>query len=330
MEYANNAANSINQKVQSVGNSVKSVSDSITQSVQSVGKNVTDSISQYGDPQQVATTSTDFLQSNTMAAKVAVTLLVLLVFVLLLVLGINMIGYFTQTSTNPYIVKGMIAGSNSLMLHGNQVLRSNNMQHGMEFTWAVWIQVNDIVGSTQQYQHVFNKGNGNYSTTPMSANGVYYSAGSGLATVNNGPGLYLGNSDNNSTVSLHVVMDSMDATAGPGTVDVAGIPLNKKWMLVVIRLENTMLDVYVNGTISGRYNFTTVPKQNYGDIYVCQNGGFSGLLSNLRYYAYALSASEIGMLLQQGPNITQSTLANTSSAGSYDYLSNWWYFSKVH
>jgi hypothetical protein len=151
--------------------------------------------------------------------------------------------------------------------------------------------------------------------------------GSGLATVNNAPGLYLANKD--SQVGLHVVMDTVDSDMGSVTIDVTGIPLNKKWIHVAIRLENTMLDVYVNGTISGRQVTTSVPKQNYGDVYACQNGGFSGKLSDMRYFQYALSAFEINQIVSKGPSTTASKLASASSSGSPYYLSNNWYFSKL-
>ena len=73
---------------------------------------------------------------------------------------------------------------------------------------------------------------------------------------------------------------------------------------------------------------TSVPKQNYGDIYVCQNGGFSGFLSNLQYYQRALSAYEINQVVQAGPSTKASNLANTTGGSPY-YLSSLWYYSKV-
>jgi hypothetical protein len=48
-------------------------------------------------------------------------------------------------------------------------------------------------------------------------------------------------------------------------------------------------DTSGNGVISARYNFSSVPLQNYKDVIVCGNSGFSGSLSDLRYYSYALN-----------------------------------------
>ena len=313
---------------ENIADSARALTQNVNQRMGDISQSIRNTVSEYGNPQMVATSSSDFLQSNTIVAKVAITLLVLISFVILLLLGINLIGYFTQNSTNPYLVSGMIPGGNNAVVGGNVISRSNNQQYGIEFTWSVWLQVNDVVSPVQQYAHIFNKGNGNYNTDPMVVDGVSYPMGTGLASVNNGPGLYLANSKEPGNVSLFLVMDTVDTTAGPIHIVVPGIPLNRKWMHVTIRLENTLLDVYVNCTISGRYSIPAVPKQNYGDINICQNGGFSGFLSNLQYFSTALSAFEINKIVTAGPNTTQSSLANSTKGAPY-YLSNNWYFSKL-
>jgi hypothetical protein len=314
-----NAVNQVGTFANNVGNNIGDVANNMK-------TGVSDSLNQFGNAAEVARGSTAaFLDANTMTAKVAFILLVLIVFSVLIVLGLNLIAYFTQTSINPFLVQGMIDGNNSVMLPGNMITRSKNGTSGIEFTWSLWMQVNDVGNGSQQYQHVFNKGNGTYDLKATTT----YPMGSGLATVTNAPGLYLVNQRDTSQMSLHVVMDSVDPNLDSTTLDIANIPLNKKWMHVIIRLQNSILDVYVNGTISGRQTLTAVPKQNYGDIYVCQNGGFQGKLSDLRYFPRALTAFEINQVVQQGPNTTLSGLAGSSSKGSAYYLSSSWYLSKV-
>jgi len=308
--------------------SAVAVTNNVNQGMNNIGNSLNNTIKSFSDPSELATTSSDFLQSNSIVAKVALILLILIGFVILMVVGINLIGYFSQNATNPYIVKGMISGGNSAIVPGNLITRSNNKQYGIEFTWSLWLQINDLVGPAQQYAHIFNKGNGNYMNQSTTVNGVTYPLGTGLATVNNGPGLYLANESGTGNISLLLVMDTVDPTVGPITINVTGIPMNKKWMHVAIRLENTLMDVYVNGTITGRYSITAVPKQNYGDVYVCQNAGFSGFLSNLQYYPRALSASELNQIVGSGPNTTLSSLANSTKGYPY-YLSVDWYFSKL-
>jgi hypothetical protein len=122
----------------------------------------------------------------------------------------------------------------------------------------------------------------------------------------------------------------MDTTEDTESILVQDIPINK-WFNLMIRMQNKILDVYVNGTISNRSIFENVPKQNYYDINVCGNGGFQGNLSDLKYFDHALIASDIHKVNKVGPNTSTSSLALSSadkgSKGS-NYISSLWYSSK--
>lgn len=148
----------------------------------------------------------------------------------------------------------------------------------------------------------------------------------GLASVNNGPGLYV--ETHATSCSLFVIMDTVDTLIPTRSVKVDNVPLNK-WVHLALRVENTLLDVYVNGTISSRTKFTSVPKQNYNDIQICQNGGFDGNLSNLRYYNKALSAFEINNVVKGGPSLVVSTNTGNMADKNAYYLSDGWYNSKL-
>jgi hypothetical protein len=107
-------------------------------------------------------------------------------------------------------------------------------------------------------------------------------------------------------------------------VTIPNIPLNK-WINVIIKCKNTMLDVYINGTVTKSLKLAGVPKQNYGNVYIAMNGGFSGYISNLYYFDYALGIGEIRGIIKAGPN----TKMNGNSAMNMknpDYLSLKWYF----
>ena len=58
-------------------------------------------------------------------------------------------------------------------------------------------------------------------------------------------------------------------------------------------MKNTVMEIYVNGVVSGRLQFREMPMQNYYDVNVCKNGGINGKISNLRYYNKALTIFEI-------------------------------------
>lgn len=261
--------------------------------------------------------SSSFVNSNSIVTKFVFLILIFIVFLFLCNLGISLIGYGLQKSKSPYLVKGKIDGTNALVISQDpsntnsvSITRSNDERSGMEFSWAVWLLLTDnSVKNT--YQNIFNKGDTNYVN--------------GISQVNNAPGLYLSSLVNNEN-KLHIIMDTVDPSVGPSKIDIGGVPFNK-WFLVVIRLENKVLDVYINGTITSRNNMKSVPKQNYNNVNICQNGGFKGQLSNLRYYDYALSSFTINRILLSGPDLSTSVLdsaINKKSVSPY-FLSSTWY-----
>ena len=272
--------------------------------------------------------SRDFVQTNGMIAKFVFLILVLIIFLVVLNLGIIFLGYVLQPPNSPYLVKGMINGTSTMIIPqdpkmGNAVTvqRSNNQSTGMEFTWSVWLNINSI--NSKQYQHIFGKGgNGTFD-----ANGVMM--------VENAPGVYIKPAMSSSTnavtsaANLIVMMNTVSSTPNPKdyssmyeTIEITEVPINS-WFNLMIRLENKVMDVYINGTITQRLIFNDVPLQNFDPVYVCANGGFAGNLSDLRYFNYALNVFQINNIVSTGPNTTLKTSYNNSK--DYYYLSNMWY-----
>jgi hypothetical protein len=97
-------------------------------------------------------------------------------------------------------------------------------------------------------------------------------------------------------------------------------------MNVIIRCQGTILDVFINGTIARSIELTSVPKQNYGDVYVSANGGYSGYTSNLWYYNYALGTAAIQNLVNKGPNLNMANGQNAVDVKDPNYLSLNWFF----
>jgi hypothetical protein len=185
------------------------------------------------------------------------------------------------------------------------IYRSVNENQGIEFTWSVWIFINNLQYLEGQYKHIFHKGNSNLEQT-------------GLNFPNNAPGLYLAPNTN----SLVVMMNTFNVINEEITIP--DVPVNK-WFNVIIRCKNTTLDVYANGTIIRSINLVGVPKQNYGDVYVGMNGGFDGNVSNLWYYNYALGTAAIQKIVSDGPNTTMIG-NNGMNDKSRNYLSLRWFF----
>ena len=271
----------------------------------------------------------EFLESNSLVAKFSFLLLVLLTFVLLLRVGVLLLTYYLKPTNSPHLIDGMVPANQQIIFPQDPISngavtihRSDNADGGVEFTWSVWIFIDSIPNDsgTNDYKHVFSKGNSDIS-------------GNGMIEPNNAPGLYIirnTNDDDNTktfdsqTVDLLVVMNTFDSINEE--INIPEIPMNK-WVNVIIRCKNTTLDVYISGTIARSLNLPSVPKQNYGDVYVAMNGGFQGNISNLWYYNYALGVVAIQNLVNNGPN---NIMINGGANGSMtstlnNYLSLRWF-----
>ena len=303
----------IPQTVQNIGNQISETINNVTQSISS---NI-NRFSQQADAGIEA--SSGFLSSNTIIAKFAFLILIVILFLFLLNLGSLLIQYFRNSSSS-YLIDGMIDGDKGRIISQNpkvddsiMLLRSNNESTGIEFTWSTWLRIDEL-RNDDMFQHVFHKGVNQIDT-------------SGIAQINNAPGLYIKRktTENNAdTGTLRVVMTTDSELVEH--IDLDDIPL-KMWVNVIIRMQNTVLDVYINGTVAGRLNLTKVPLQNYYDVYICQNGGFTGKLSNLRYYDNALNIFQISKIVASGPNTNMDT--SNKEMQDYGYLAGGWYFNKV-
>ena len=274
----------------------------------------TPSLNEFGS-QNIVGGSKSFLDSNSYVAKTAFLILTVIIFVYVLRLCIAVIGWLFSPNSSPYLVNGLIdANVGNLIIPQDPadssavpILRSVNDEVGIAFTWSVWLYIkqhNKV--STTAYRHVFNKG----SSTPNN----------GIMTPNNGPGLYL----NSDYTKLRVVMSTFSQSNN--SIEIDNIPINK-WFNVIIRVENTVLDVFMNGDLAQRMPLNSVPFQNYGDVNVAINGGFNGNVSSLRYYNTALGTRDIQNVLNAGPNL-KTIGASGGAPGMMDYLSMRWFFSQ--
>ena len=85
--------------------------------------------------------------------------------------------------------------------------------------------------------------------------------------------------------------------------------------------QNTM-DIYFNGKLKKQKTFKSVPKQNFGNVWINMYGGFEGFISNFRYYRYSLGYSEIESIVKSGPS--GNTCGDTGELPPY-LDDKWWY-----
>lgn len=279
MDFSNFGEN-INKGFQNLGDNIRNV-----------GNNVGERFSSTVPSNKYFKASKEFLESNSLVAKFAFLLLVIIVFLFLLRILSTIIASIMSPSGNQTIIKGSKDGRQAMVVPqdpkvsgSKTIVRSVNQQDGIEFTWSTWVLIDDLEYKKGLYKHIFHKGNDKF--TPEN-----------VAFPNNAPGLYIHPNKN----ALVLYMNTFDDINEEIIID--DIPLNK-WISVVIRVDGRNVDVYINGNLKVRHKMRSVVKQNYGDVYVSMQGGFSGLISSLKYYNKGLSTMEIYSIDKKGPDLT--------------------------
>jgi hypothetical protein len=207
--------------------------------------------------------------------------------------------YTKYSKNNPYLIRGTKIGKTGLVVPGSKINRSIDGKYGLEFTYSMWLYVEDSNFSTRKntWKHIMHKG------TPSTAMPLQ------------SPGIWLYPSTNKLAINMntyHSVKESCD---------IANIPLNK-WFHLTIMVIGNSIDVYINCNLKKRCKFKGIPKLNYGDLHVNTiANGFDGFISNLRYWDKSISSYQIQNICKEGP----SKAPCTDTGVNPPYLSkNYW------
>jgi hypothetical protein len=231
----------------------------------------------------------------------------------------NTASLFPNTTNTPQFISQDPAGGMPL------VYNSKNQPNGMEFTYSMFLMIEPATfdqteGATRSLKHIFHKG--------------YKNAFPAMS-----PGVFAESWSNN----VRIYMNSV--TSWNNYVTVKNVPVGK-WFHMIIMIKGQFLDVYINGNVTQRNQFPDVPRLNAGNVYVMYpinfptatdtgvpsnvmtdtgfrvSGSISGMVSRLKYYAYALSYSDIDGLYREGPS---TTIVNKSYNELPPYFhDDWW------
>ena len=219
---------------------------------------------------------------------------------------------------------------------------SRDEQQGSAFSYSMFIFIHP---DTFEQQNPMTDQCGN-TTGPGSAKGNsavklkhIFHKGSDVGFPNLAPAVFVESKANNLRIYMNTI-NSWD-----NYVTVTNIPVGK-WFHLVILLKGVNLDVYVNGNIAVRMKLATVPRLNSGGVYVMKNmyfpdqtgydpnlfsdytvvGPMKGMVSRLKYFAYALNYSHIDALYRERAN-TNSVVAPSTDPNANQppyFWDDWW------
>lgn len=247
-----------------------------------------------GSTQQVK----NFFTSGSAVSKVVIAIIFIVV-VLVIVQVIKAIfgGIHNYRYNRIWIENGKtLCPKTSVVVPGHLLHRSKNELGGAEFTYSFWMLVSDWSFKYGQWKHILHKGNS-------------------TSWPNRAPGIWLHPKEN----TMRFYMNTFDSVAD-NYIDIQNIPLNK-WFHIVYSVNQLSMDVYINGTLRKSLKFSSLPKQNNGDLYIMNFRGFEGYLSRMAYFNYAIPYSDIEKLIVLGP----SPISCSGSGNTPPYLTpTWW------
>lgn len=262
----------------------------------------------------------DFLLGNSAFAQILqVAVLVVLAYTVLVVgkTVVDVITTYAQSTTTllPYLYDGpQVIYQDPNQQGAITIYPSVNAPSGLEFSYSCFLLINKSTfqGSQQGLRHIFHKGSPVYK--PLMC-----------------PGVFVKNNENTLVVYMNEV------SSWNTFCEIPNIPVGKFFHFAII-VRNMNVDVYINGNVAHRTTLNSVPKQNFGDVYVFKTEAFSdatsnldnpfvvlgsatGLISRLQYMGYALNYEQIDSLVRAGPS--SKLVSATQNLPPY-LADDWW------
>lgn len=259
------------------------------------------------------------LGTSALAQLVQVALLVFIVYTVLYVGKGFLDAVVTYSETSATLLPYLYDSAQVVYQDPNQkgaitIYPSVNAPSGLEFSYSCFLLLNksSFQGTQGGLRHIFHKGSPVYK--PLMCPGVFHR-----------------NNDNVLVVYMN------ESGAWDTHCEIPNIPIGKFFHLAIV-VRNMNVDVYINGNVVHRMALKSVPKQNFGDLYVFKTEAFrdspassgdpfnvlgtaTGLISNLQYTGYALNYEQIDRLVRTGP----STKLVSATQNLPPYLAdNWW------
>jgi hypothetical protein len=232
-----------------------------------------------------ANNAAGYVEQITGNSTIMLILKIVLAFILLIIV-INIIKYFyvkwaMDKTGSPMLINGTKNAKQAMVIsqdpnHTNYIpIKRSVNQNGIEFSYAFWFVISDFTYKNGEWKHMFHKGNS--SSYP-----------------NRAPGVWIHPTNNIIRIYMNTMQNILEY------VDIDNIPI-RKWVHMVITVQNRYLNIYVNGFLKIRKELTSLPRQNYGNVWTNLFGGYEGYLSKLQYFDRAITPFDIDGLVSNGP-----------------------------
>lgn len=206
--------------------------------------------------------------------------------------------------------------NNSLVpvtIPNGQIPRSSNQPTGIEFSYALWMSVQDWSPPTAPNDNT---------------EGIVFVKGVPTAGNARCPAMTVRDGTSSSKNSIHFYTDIFH-NGRSEKVSIYNLPSSTVespifFHVVLVVIEEEMR-VYINGTVAKIKTLANIPRQNESSLYFAPGGSgksFKGEIGNFAYYNYSLSQSEIDTLVSTPPK--QDTNATPVLP---PYHAESWYFN---
>jgi hypothetical protein len=247
---------------------------------------------------------TFILGDSAIAQLVQVVLMIVIAYTVLQMGNtlLNVIETYSQSTTPllPYLYDGtQVIYQDPNQQGAITIYPSTNAPAGLEFSYSCFLMLNKTsFHGSSGLRHIFHKGSATYK--PLMC-----------------PGVFVKSTENTLVIFMNEV------NKWNSFCEIPNVPIGKFFHLAIV-VRNRNVDVYINGNVAHRMTLDTVPKQNFGDVYVFNtqhytdrnpddqfrvDGPAQGLISRLLYTGYALNYEQIDRIMRQGPS-TQLVSAN--------------------
>ena len=265
-------------------------------------------------------------ESHTVAIEILAGIVICLVIYGLVMLLQKLYRKVNSTSNDtPVLLHGLVDGTNGRVIRqdpndsGSVTLYRSINESGIAYTYSLWMYIDGKTWSSfdNRWKHVFHKGP-RLAQISSRANEPHR-----LCPIQC-PGLWIHPSKN--TLRLYVNTFATNKEY----LEIDNLPV-KKWINLVYTQSDFVANVFINGRLKLSRVLKTLPRQNYYNVHISQEGGFDGYLSSMQYFNYVLYPSSIHGIVSKGPVMKQNNKdqENSSDKGQMvtdlPYLSSrWW------